>query len=149
MCRLCNAVRLAGCACAQEFVPRLFRGAHIECLFQGNLRAADAADMAAGARATVSDGVLLASQRPRDAVTRLPPGCALLHRCALRAALPRGLRCLGCCLLCQVMHTGAAGFPMRHAGSLWCIIVPGGSAAHGTLHCAACAGAVEPLSATA
>ena len=65
---------------AQAFVPRLFRRAHIEALLQGNLRSADALEIAEGVRATFSDGVLFASERPLDAVTCLPPGCSLLHR---------------------------------------------------------------------
>ena len=86
--------------CAQEFVPRLFGGAHVECLFQGNVTAQHALEMAEGVRSTVSRGVLLASQRPLDAVTRLLPGRSLLHRCALRVLCP------------------AKGFAVPGAGSL-------------------------------
>ena len=75
-----DAGGVSACACAQDFVPRLFRGTHIETLLQGNLRSADALEIAEDVRAMFSDGILFASERPLDAVTCLPPGCNLLHR---------------------------------------------------------------------
>ena len=85
---------------AQEFLPRLFGRAHIECLVQGNMRAEDALEIAQKARAQFSDGVLTAAERPMDAVMRLPPGCSLLHRwrcCPTRCAASYCCCLIGCC----------------------------------------------------
>ena len=77
----------AWCPSAQEFLPRLYRDAHIECLIQGNVRLEDALDIAQKARAEFSDGVLTAAERPLDTVTRLSPGCSLLHRYSAAACI--------------------------------------------------------------